>query len=108
MDRGAKQLCDPLLAEHRFAIQAPGLDAHAIADAIRRYADGEHETAAFAAIPECLEIAALGLESSHTHVAKVVIAGIHSGYSQNASTLPAAVFAAFLRCLAQIANGFED
>lgn len=108
MESGAAELRDIVLGEQRFAITAPGLDPRRIADALRRYAAGEHEAAAFAAIPDCLEIAASRFESSKTHIAKVALAGIHSGYSQNATTLPGAVFAAFLRCLARIATEFED
>jgi hypothetical protein len=108
IDGEAAKLCDIMRGEQRFAITAPGLDPRRIADALRRYAEGEQEAAAFAAIPECLEIAASRFECSQTHVAKVALAGIHSGYSQNATTLPSAVFAAFLRCLARLATEFED
>lgn len=108
MEEAASELCDLLLNEERFATIVPELDPRRIADAIRRYVDGEHDAAAFAAIPERLEIAASRFESSRMHIAKVALAGVHSGYSQNATTLPGAVFAAFLRCLTRIATEFED
>lgn len=108
MDKTAPDVCDLLRQEQRFSKVAPGLDSHRIVEATCRYANGERETAAFAAIPDCLEIAASRFESSQAHIAKVSLPGIHSGYSQNAASLSAAVFAAFLRCLARIATEFED
>lgn len=108
MDNAAPDVCDLLWQEQRFSSVAPGLDPRRIVEATRRYASGERETAAFAAIPDCLEIAASRFESSQAHIAKVSLPGIHSGYSQNAASLPAAVFAAYLRCLARIATEFED
>lgn len=108
MDKTAPDVCDLLQQERRFSNVAPGLDPRMIADATRRYASGERETAAFVAIPDCFEIAASRFESSQAHIAKVSLPGIHSGYSQNAASLSAAVFAAFLRCLARIATELED